>query len=131
MNTYFYHIKPELMSQSFCARILLANRKIILRDDRLKELYLTAEFFQRQTRDPKDGPLQKHRATPLPVPSQEILQGLGEEDPVGYWCSSGIVNSLFLPSWRTWEISSIPSTSGGLAWVSTCPAAVFLICYVS
>lgn len=40
VNMDFYHIKPKLMSQRFCAWILLANRKIILRDGRLKELFL-------------------------------------------------------------------------------------------
>lgn len=40
VNMDFYHIKPKLMSQRFYAWILLANRKIILRDGRLKELFL-------------------------------------------------------------------------------------------
>lgn len=40
VNMDFYHIKPKLMSQRFYAWILLANRKIILKDGRLKELFL-------------------------------------------------------------------------------------------
>lgn len=40
VNMDFYHIKPKPMSQRFCAWILLANRKIILSDGRLKVLFL-------------------------------------------------------------------------------------------
>lgn len=40
VNMDFYHIKPKPMSQRFCAWILLANRKIILSDGRLRVLFL-------------------------------------------------------------------------------------------
>lgn len=40
VNMDFYHIKPKPMSQRFCAWILLANRKIILSDGRLRVLFV-------------------------------------------------------------------------------------------
>lgn len=73
VNMDFLHIRPKLVSQSSCAWILLINRKIILRNGRLRESFPVEELSLRQP-----GGLRidscRTMASSLPFQSKEIQE---------------------------------------------------------
>lgn len=90
----FHHINPELLSQSFCAWILLANRKNNFERWQTERVIphrrAVPEVAQRIWGQMAAEPV---RAASLPLPSKEIQEVSYGEALICCWYSSGSVHS--------------------------------------